>query len=296
MKIFNHKSLFLSLATLAMLIANQSVFAEDKPSSGKPSLTKAWESRKEFMVPESVLYHEGDQTLYVSNIDGNPTDKDGKGFISKMSLDGKIIKLKWADGLNAPKGSAIYKNSFYVSDIDRLVEIDMKTGKIRKTYPAKGALFLNDVAVDTEGRVYVTDMDEKNSAIYRLADAKLEIWMKGREIQSPNGLYMEQKKLMVGNSGDRTIKSVRLSDKTVTVFAEVRETMIDGLRPDAKGNYIITDWNGRVTLVLATGESSLLLDTTSSKINAADIEYIPEKHLLLVPTFFDNRVVAYKLH
>lgn len=285
----------LAIITGFLLCAALNVSAGEKAAESKAALIKVWETKKAFLVPESVLYNDGDNTLYISNIDGTPTDKDGKGFISKLSLDGKIIKLKWAEGLNAPKGSAIYKNSFYVSDIDRLVEIDMKTGKIKKTYPAKGALFLNDVAVDAEGRVYVTDMDEKNSAIYRLSGAKLDVWLKGPEIRSPNGLHMDQKKLMIGNSGDARIKAVRLSDKTVTIFADVREAMIDGLRPDGKGNYIISDWNGRTVLVLATGESKLLLDTTASKINSADIEYIPEKQLLLIPTFFDNRVVAYKL-
>jgi hypothetical protein len=39
----------------------------------------------------------------------------------------------------------------------------------------------------------------------------------------------------------------------------------------------------------------LIFDTTNDKINAADIDYIPEKQLLLVPTFLDNRAMAYKL-
>lgn len=271
------------------------VFASMGHAGEKRALAKVWETKKELLVPESVLYHKADSTLYISNIDGKPTDKDGKGFISKVSLDGKILKLKWAEGLNAPKGSAIYKDRFYVSDIDRLVAIDMKTGKIMKTWPAEGALFLNDVAVDDTGNVYVTDMDDKNSVIYRLSGGKMEVWLKSPEIKSPNGLYMEEKKLMVGNSGDGKIKAVRLSDKTISDFAKVGETMIDGLRPDGKGNYIVSDWAGKTTLVLATGESRVLLDTTSANVNSADIEYIPEKKLLLVPTFFDNRVVAYKL-
>ena len=41
--------------------------------------------------------------------------------------------------------------------------------------------------------------------------------------------------------------------------------------------------------------SQKLLDTKDQKINAADIGYIESQELLLVPTFFDNRVVAYKV-
>jgi hypothetical protein len=43
-------------------------------------------------------------------------------------------------------------------------------------------------------------------------------------------------------------------------------------------------------------ERTLLLDTTPVKANAADIEFIISKKLLLVPTFSDNRVVAYKIN
>lgn len=276
-----------------LVVSAGSIRAGDSSNSRKNVLVKVWETKRDFLVPESVLYHKADKTLYVSNINGMPTEKNGKGFISRLSLDGRILKLKWAEGLNAPKGAAIYANRFFVSDIDRLVEIDMKTGKICHTYPAQGARFLNDVAVDDQGRVYVTDMDEKNSAIYRLSGGKMDIWLKGPDIRNPNGLHMEEKKLMVGNSGDMKIKAVRLSDKVVTEFAHAGQK-IDGLRPDGKGNYIVSDWDGRTALVLATGETRMLLDTVADKVNSADLEYIPENGLLLIPTFFDNRVVAYR--
>ena len=37
------------------------------------------------------------------------------------------------------------------------------------------------------------------------------------------------------------------------------------------------------------------LKETGDEIQSADITYIPEKQLLLVPTFFKNSVTAYKL-
>jgi hypothetical protein len=38
-----------------------------------------------------------------------------------------------------------------------------------------------------------------------------------------------------------------------------------------------------------------LLRTKDTGYNTADIEYVPEMKLLLVPTFFKNSVIAYKL-
>jgi sugar lactone lactonase YvrE len=257
-------------------------------------LIKQWETEKELRVPESVLYDESGNILYVSNINGRPTEKNGQGFISKVSLDGKIEVLKWATGLNAPKGSAIHENKLYVSDIDQLVEIDLKTGKILARYPADGAEFLNDVATDASGNVYVTDMSSKNSVIYRWTQGKMTVWARGSEISNPNGLCMEEKRLLVGNSGDGSLKAVNLADKRITTIARVGSG-IDGLRSDGHGNYFISDWNGKTSLVTASGKVIVLIDTTSSRINSADLEYIKTKNLLLIPTFFDNRVMAYKV-
>ncbi len=260
--------------------------------SGAYRVTKQWETKPELRIPESVLYDDARNILYVSNINGKSTEKNGQGFISKVSLDGKITVLQWVTGLNAPKGSALYKDKLYVSDIDHLVEIDLNTGTILANHPAPGAQFLNDVAADPEGNVYVSDMSPENSAIYQLRQGRMTVWMKGPEISRPNGLSIEGTRLLVGNSGDGTLKAISLADKKISTIVQVGSG-IDGLRPDGKGNYFISDWQGKTSLVTASGTIIVLVDTTASKINAADLEYIPGTRFLLIPTFFNNRVMAY---
>ena len=58
---------------------------------GQYKLTKQWETEKALQIPESVLYHESGNILYVSNINGKPTHKNGQGFISKVSLDAERV-------------------------------------------------------------------------------------------------------------------------------------------------------------------------------------------------------------
>jgi sugar lactone lactonase YvrE len=128
-----------------------------------------------------------------------------------------------------------------------------------------------------------------------LVQGRMTKWLYGPEIHKPNGLYMEAKHLVVGNSGDGTIKAIDLETKKITAIAKVGSG-IDGLRSDGKGNYFISDWQGRTSFVSSTGQVSVLLDTRAEKINAADLEYIKDMQLLLIPTFFDNRVVAYKVN
>jgi sugar lactone lactonase YvrE len=150
------------------------------------------------------------------------------------------------------------------------------------------------VAADASGNIYVTDMSSENSVIYKLTQGQMTAWAKGKEILKPNGLYMEKERLVVGNSGDGSLKSINLADRKINTLARVGSG-IDGLRSDGKGNYFISDWKGKTSLVTASGEIIVLMDTTTSKINSADLEYIKSQRLLLIPTFFDNRVVAYRV-
>ena len=168
------------------------ILAVSFSSADEFKLEKVWETDRVLKTPESVFYNSGDSMLYVSNINGSPSEKDSNGFISKVTLDGAIKKLEWVSGLNAPKGSGIFKDRLYVTDIDNLVEIDLKTGMILNRHPASGAKFLNDVAIDTSGNIYISDSSQDNSVIYKYSKGKIEIWATGKEIKSPNGLWMEE--------------------------------------------------------------------------------------------------------
>ncbi len=270
-----------------------SVGAQTK-TDGSNMLVKQWEIGQGLKVPESIVFSEPENVIYVSNINGKPMEKNGKGFISKISLNGDMIDLKWATGFNAPKGMAIFGRTLYVSDIDQLVAVDLETGGISKRYPAPGAIFLNDVAADDKGRVYVSDTSKQNSAIYRLAHGRLTQWLKNEAIKNPNGLFVEDGKLIVGNSGDGSLKIIRLADGSVQSVIKAG-CGIDGLQPDGRGNFIISNWRGKTILINPSGKTTLLMDTTDQKINSADLVYLKKINLLIIPTFFDNRIVAYRL-
>ncbi len=257
-------------------------------------LVRKWATEPVFSIPESVCWDFDREILYVSNIAGRPGEKNGEGFISRVSIEGEVKKLKWVTGLNAPKGMAVFGGRIFVSDIDELAVIDIRADKVIGRYPAEGAVFLNDVAVDGEGNVYISDSSRDNSAIYRFSEGKLEVWLRHKSIQSPNGLFVDGGRLIVGNSGDATLKAVDLSNRTVSTVVNVGSPL-DGVQVDSKGNYIVTDWKGRTALVEPDGGIYILLDTREEGVNAADIEFVDEYDMVVIPTFSDNRVVAAKL-
>ena len=256
------------------------------------SVEKRWETSSDFKTPESVYYDKERDIIYVSNINGSAREKDGNGFISKLSKDGKIVKLKWVEGLNAPKGMGVLKNKLFVSDIDALVEIDIAKGIILKKYPTDDAKFLNDIAIDENGVVYVSDMS--GNKIYRLKDGTFEVWINSAALERPNGLLIEDNRLLVGTNVVGSLKAIDFKTGDITSFID-NTGGIDGVVSVSKGSYIISDWKGNIHRVSVSSEKEKLIDTTPKKINAADIDYIPAINLLLVPTFGDNRVMAYRI-
>lgn len=251
---------------------------------------KNWESANILTTSESVCYNPDNKELYVSCINGSPLDKDGNGFISKLSLMGDVVVHKWITGLNAPKGMGISNGYLYVTDINKVVKISIVEEKIIQEFKVEGAEFLNDITVDPQGNVYISDMS--TFEIHRIHDNKIELFLKHDKLVKPNGLAFENGNLLIGTQNG--IFSLRLKSQKLNHL--VKNTgSIDGLEPDGKGNYIISDWQGKVQVVNPDKEAILLFDTSDSGINAADIVYLYDRQLLLVPTFFDNRVTAYYL-
>jgi sugar lactone lactonase YvrE len=249
-----------------------------------------WATDQVFLVPESVYYDANNQVLYVANINGKSNEKDSNGFISTMEPDGRITRLEWVTGLHAPKGMTMLGDRLFVADVDRVAEIDLDKRKIVKFYEADSAEFLNDCIVGDEGRIYMTDM--MTGTIYRIADGEIKAWLPAGTFDSPNGINYRDGFLYVGAKG----KIVRIdpSNKIQKVVAEF-DGGVDGLEIDKSGNFIFSDWSGLVRRVTAGGEPEVLFNTTDEKVNAADIHLMVDENILLVPTFFDNRVVAYKI-
>ena len=263
--------------------------------------TVLWETTG-LKTPESALPVPAEGFAYVSNVAGQPTDKDGNGFISKVSLaDGKVITLEWAKGMDAPKGLALAGGKLYTSDIDKLVEIDPATGQILAKYDAPGAKFLNDIAVDAQGNVYVSN--SSTSTIWRLAGGKLEKWIDDPALKFANGLYVDGDKLIVaawGAPGTSAPKSdpanlleVNIADKKIANLGDGTPVgNLDGIAPIGD-DFLVTDWvAGALYRIDRKGKATQLLDLDQG---SADIGYVPETGLLLIPMMMSDKLVAYKV-
>ncbi len=254
-----------------------------------------------FSTPESVLWdHSGDEYL-VDNINGAPSAKDNNGFISRLRPDGHIDSLKWIEGgrngvtLNAPKGSGLHGDTLFVADIDVVRLFNRNTGQHLVDWPVRGATFLNDICVGSDGTVYVTDSGLKpdfsasgTDAVYRFERGRAVAIARGANLDHPNGCTLDPAG-NVGVVGYGTGK-VYMFDRTG------RRTDLPSAPVGAlDGNFYIGD-----TLVISSWADSSVLrlaphDTVWQVVarglqSPADIAFDAQRHRLLVPQFQLNQV------
>ena len=272
------------IALLVMFFVGFSTLA----SAQTHKLVKLWETDSSLKVPESVLLDKTNNVLYVSNIDGQPWEKDGKGSIGKVSLDGKIIATDWVGGLQAPKGMGLYKSRLYVADMEEVVVIDITKGTIEKRLTVPGAQGLNDISISDNGVVYVSD--SRGLKVFTIDGDVVKPHLES--LQGPNGVLFHDKQLYVLDKGG--LYKVG-ADKMLTKLAEGMEGGTDGVEHVTGDEFLVSCWAGSIWYVNANGTKENLLDTREQKINTADIGYDAQKRIVYVPTFWKNTVVAYQL-
>jgi hypothetical protein len=295
--------------------------AQQQQQMTMSNIEKIWETPAQFKTPESVIYEPNENVLFVSSIDGAPDGKDKQGFISKVSpLNGSIIELNWVTSLDAPKGMAVVNNTnnslLYVSDITDLVEVDANSGKIINRYNAPGSGFLNDVASDNQGHVYVSDT--VTNTIYRLDtknlgnksnnnnNASLQVWLQTPELNGPNGLYVDDtnNRLIVVSFGafsnpGGSIRVVDLQNRTMSSLGEEGTAVpiggLDGVEADSTGRYYYVTDNpaGKLYVVNFNGTGYETLDL--QKQGTADLGTILDQNMIIIPMMQENKLEAFRI-
>jgi sugar lactone lactonase YvrE len=268
----------------------------------QPPAVKAGWTVTDMRAPESAYLDEGSGYLFVSQIDGQPNQKDGKGRISKLGLDGTVVTADWFTALNAPKGLRSYGGTLWVADLDEVVAIDIASAKETARLKIEGAIFLNDVAIGAEGTVYVSDM--MASRIYAIKDGKATVFAEGEQLEYPNGLFVDGERLVVGGWGkpeaDFSTKvpgrlyMLDLKTKQKTLITKQPLGNIDGVEQEARGGFLVTDYMaGKVIQVAQDGTSAVV---RTFKPGLADHTFLyAQGDVLIVPHMNENTVAAYDI-
>ncbi len=259
-----------------------------------------------FEAPESVV--KVYDKLFVSNIGGeqpNPTALDSNGFISELSLNGKIIQRKFSKTiLNGPKGLAVIGNILYTADINRVVGFDINSGEQVFELNIPGSMMLNDLCTINANQIVVS---ESISGKIYLININNKSYSFIGHIPGANGVTYAPitKTLYACGMGEDTIMTGNLYEKnldnTDTIFTELADSpsgIFDGLEMIDNNHLLVTDWKGSDT---TKGRIVIydLKDHTNKQYSVdagpADIHYDKATQTFYLPQMPKNDLLIEKL-
>jgi sugar phosphate isomerase/epimerase len=259
---------------------------------------------KPWDAPDQCTWHAASRTWFVSNLGGGISlAKDGYGWITRLDETGKVIDPFWiglAERMHAPSGMVATDRHLFVCDREGVHEIDIAQKKITHFYPIKEGEFINDIALAANGDLYVSDFFANR--IYHLPQGSrvAEVWLETDRLEAPDGLYVDNGKLIVASWGvlsePGTFKTSKLGD----LLAVDLQTKQINLLSKEVGNlegitkagdfYFITDWAAGKLLKVhaATGQVSELL---TGLRNPTDPGYAKELGLIAFPQHTGDQVL-----
>ncbi len=245
-----------------------------------------------FSHPESVIYDEGSEYFYVSNMADRT---EGDGFISRISRKWKKQEHRWVEGLNDPKGLVVKGDKLYVTDVNVLVEIDLETGEILRRIPVEGAKSLNDPAMDEKGDIYFSDL--AGNSIFKLDQTgEVESWLSSPELEKPNGLFVTPDFILVAAWGEEQNGNILKIDRSTKEISSISREGIgnmDGIQSKGSGEYFISDWaTGKIYSFDMNGN---LKEVLTSEKSSGDILYLEDENKLYLPMNHQNELWIYTL-
>ena len=304
----------LTLAALALLAAcggerketaqADTTSAAAPPAEAAPAEARTIGTAKDLQNPESVRWDAEQGVWFVANVNGNPSDKDNNGYISRLKPDGSPDSLKFVAAgrgkvtLNAPKGMTIVADTLWVADIDAVRGFNRKTGAPVASITVPGAKFLNDVTAGPDG-IYITDTGVHFGAggkmthpgpdrVFKIAGRKVTTALTFKGQPGPNGITWDStaSRFVVVPMSDSTIVSWAPGDSAPQPVAK-GPPMMDGVEPLGGGRYLVTSWADSSLNLVADGKVTRLAGQIASP---ADIGFDRADGKVAVPQLMSTTV------
>lgn len=266
-----------------------------------------------FQTPESVIHDPQQDVYFVSNINGNPSQKSNNGFISRIAVETMRVDSMFIAGgrkqvtLHAPKGMAIRGDTLWVTDIDAVRAFSTRTGTpiASVTFQQPRALFLNDIAAGPDGALYITDTGIRFSPtgemshpgpnrIFRVGPKReISVVAEGDTLGGPNGITWDaaNNRFIVVPFGTQSIFAWSPGDRAPRVIASGPGSF-DGVEVLDGGRILVSSWADSSVHVIEGGRMRRLITGVPEP---ADIGLDTRRRRILIPLFMQNRVEVWEL-
>ncbi|HOF41540.1 MAG TPA: hypothetical protein PLD73_15830, partial [Candidatus Hydrogenedentes bacterium] len=250
-------------------------------------------------VPECVVVDAENALAYISNVEALPDEywsDDGRGFISLMTVDGKMLKRRWLNSapgapIHGPKGMCILNDVLYIADNSRLLARPLQPGGQLEVLSVPGAQRINDLA--TEG-THVFASDTTREVIYKVNPVSGEVVI----LKSPpsvNGITFHLGAFFAVSWDLHDIFEIDLSGEAdpVPFGLGAHFTHLDGIEVLDDGTFIVSDFDGNS--IWAVGADRKAIAPLANVETPADIGLDRKRMLLYVPLFMKDEVAIFRL-
>jgi hypothetical protein len=256
-----------------------------------------------FKHPECVCVV-SEEAVFIADIgkEMKPSEADSDGVLYKCAIKNISEKKKFNKTfkLNAPKGIVADKNFLYITDIDRIVVVNIATGEKADeiSFAGKGA-FLNDITMLEENTLLVTATNHHE--LYAVIIQSKEIFnLSNKDMEGANGIYLGKGKVFVCGFADKKlgkggVYEYNLETNKISVVLQ-QLGHLDGLKM-YKDKLIISDWggdynHGKIWEVDPETKKYILLSDNKDLKSPSDFDIYG--NTLLVPCIDTGEILVFK--
>jgi len=230
-------------------------------------------------APESVVHDFLNNRYLISNV--------GSGDIIARAMDGTLNVFNDVTSVSI-RGITLVGDTLFAAGNEGLMGFDLATGNNILTVAIPEGLFLNDIAADTSGNVYISDGD----ILYQIDPLAGTYFQFLTTLSGSNGIYFDEmyNRLLVTQEDPARLSAINLDDKTVTDLVNTPAKMLDGLTMDAQRRVYVTSWETDKVYQFEPDFSNAGTEIQSTHDGPADLCFDFKRNALVVPNMSQNTI------